>query len=224
MARDHLHVRRLRPQADRRLLLQQGSGDARASGQAAGPGQDARRGLPVSSSRSTAARSRWARRSTRASTAWRGCSRISSARRVPSRWRWSRCGGRGASTARPSAAASGVEDPALARAAGRRAPRPRLAPASPPRRSSSARRGSNSFRASHFFVLASLDGRDGGGHRVAPVDARAPDAREPHDRCRGARRRRFLSHAVAARRRCGHADDRSHSPSAHGRCSSARRC
>ena len=76
-------------------------------------GQDARRDHPVRTSRSTAARSRSARRSTRASTAWRGCFRTSlGATGVVAvgfaAVKWSRTAGRTHAAAPPDAA-----DPAL---------------------------------------------------------------------------------------------------------------
>ncbi len=73
VARAHLHVPHVRPQADRRLLLQSRRQDARGSGDAPRPGQDARGDLSGTSSRSTAARSLSARRSIRVSTGWPGC-------------------------------------------------------------------------------------------------------------------------------------------------------
>ena len=87
-ARDRLHLRRVRPPDARRVPqgpVRRLARDARRARGADRSGQDPRRDHPGVRREVRQPRRCSARRSTRASTGWRGCSRTWSARRAPSR-------------------------------------------------------------------------------------------------------------------------------------------
>ena len=223
VARAHLHVRHVR--ASKRIgdFCCHGRDDARRSRRVRSTGQDARGDLSIPSSPTTAARSRSARRSTRASTGWPGCSPTWSARRrrrvvasPPMRWSQARAGaarGRRRRTAKTplsrrdwmmSSATSTSDGPAEAghtEVSGSWAPVTHRLPERGP-----ARRPSGLDVSRVALLRAGVaDGGDRRGHHVPAVHARTSRPHQPDDRVGGPGRGRLLSHDVAAcRRRVGH--------------------